>query len=113
MRNARPGYPSRDREENPMNGPPHSALVVPEPLDEDDDDIRWALHTAAVQWGRGAREDAIAWVRRGADAAVDGGFWERASQLNVSAAQLDSLAPITSTAALVGIARAAWRPVRP
>lgn len=72
-----------------MNGPPHSALVVPEPLDEDDDDIRWALHTAAVQWGRGAREDAIAWVRRGADAAVDGGFWERASQLNVSAAQLE------------------------
>ena len=72
-----------------MNGPPHSALVVPEPLDEDDDDIRWALHTAAVQWGRGARQDAIAWVRRGADAAVDGGFWERASQLNVSAAQLE------------------------
>jgi len=72
-----------------MNGPPHSALVVPEPLDEDDDDIRWALHTAAVQWGRGAREDAVAWVRRGADAAVDGGFWERASQLNVSAAQLE------------------------
>ncbi len=72
-----------------MNGPPYSALAVPEPLDEDDDDIRWALHTAAVQWRRGAREDAVAWVRRGADAAVDGGFWERASQLNMSAAQLD------------------------
>lgn len=73
-----------------MNGPPHSALVVPEPLDEDDDDIRWALHTAAVQWRRGAREDAVAWVRRGADAAVDGGFWERASQLNVAAASLEN-----------------------
>jgi class 3 adenylate cyclase/tetratricopeptide (TPR) repeat protein len=31
----------------------------------------------------------------------------------VSAAQLDSLAPITSTTALVGVAQAAWRPVRP
>jgi Tol biopolymer transport system component len=31
----------------------------------------------------------------------------------VSAAQLDSLAPITATASLVGVARAAWRPVRP
>ena len=31
----------------------------------------------------------------------------------VSAAQLDSLAPITSTASLVGVALAAWRPVRP
>ena len=88
-----------------MNGPPYSALAVPEPLNEDDDDIRWALHTAGVQWRRGAREDAIAWVRRGADAAVDGGFWERASQLNVAAAALEralgvpagSQAPIASS----------------
>ena len=72
-----------------MIGPPNSALAFPEPLDEDDDDIRWALQTAAVQWRRGAREDAIAWLRRGADAAVDGGFWERASQLNVQASQLE------------------------
>ena len=48
-----------------------------------------ALQTAAVQWRRGAREDAIAWLRRGADAAVDGGVWERASQLNVIASQLE------------------------
>ncbi len=72
-----------------MSGPPTSALTIPEPLDEDDDDIRWALQTAAVQWRRGAREDAIAWLRRGADAAVDGGVWERASQLNVLASQLE------------------------
>ena len=72
-----------------MSGPPTSALTIPEPLDEDDDDIRWALQTAAVQWRRGAREDAIAWLRRGADSAVDGGLWERASQLNVIASQLE------------------------
>jgi hypothetical protein len=42
-------------------------------------------------------------------ASLDGGSRRELA----SAAQLDSLAPITSTAALVGIARAAWRPVRP
>lgn len=72
-----------------MSGPPTTVLGIPEPLDEDDDDIRWALQTAAVQWKRGARDDAIAWLRRGADAAVDGGAWERASQLNVLASQLE------------------------
>ena len=72
-----------------MSGPPTTVLAIPEPLDEDDDDIRWALQTAAVQWKRGAREDAIAWLRRGADAAVDGGAWARASQLNVHASQLE------------------------
>ena len=41
----------------------------PEPLDDDDDDVTWALQTAKVQWTRGAQEDAIVWLRRAADSA--------------------------------------------
>ena len=33
--------------------------VIPSPLDEDDDDVAWALQTAAVQWRRGAKPDAV------------------------------------------------------
>lgn len=72
-----------------MSGPSATVLSIPEPLETDDDDVSWALQTAAVQWKRGAREEAIAWLRRGADAAVDGGLWERASQLNVIATGLE------------------------
>ncbi len=72
-----------------MSGPSATVLAIPEPLETDDDDVSWALQTAAVQWKRGARDEAIAWLRRGADAAVDGGLWERASQLNVIATSLE------------------------
>lgn len=36
--------------------------MIPLPLD--DDDVAWALQTAAVQWRRGAKPDAVLWLRR-------------------------------------------------
>ena len=34
-----------------------SEPVIPAPLEDDDDDVAWALQTAAVQWQRGARAE--------------------------------------------------------
>jgi len=53
----------------------------PEPLDDDDDDVTWALQTAKVQWTRGGQEDAIVWLRRAADSADQLGNVWRASDL--------------------------------
>jgi len=53
----------------------------PEPLDDDDDDVAWALQTAKVQWTRGGQADAIVWLRRAADSADQLGNVWRASDL--------------------------------
>ena len=36
-----------------------TSLGIPPPVEGDDDDVAWALQTAAVQWKRGAYADAI------------------------------------------------------
>ncbi len=36
----------------------------PEPLDNDDDDVAWALQTAKVQWLRAGKTDALVWIGR-------------------------------------------------
>jgi CRP-like cAMP-binding protein len=53
----------------------------PEPLDDDDDDVAWALQTAKVQWTRGGHADAIVWLGRAADTADGLGNVWRASDL--------------------------------
>ena len=53
----------------------------PEPLDDDDDDVAWALQTAKVQWTRGGQADAIVWLNRAADSADQLGQVWRASDL--------------------------------
>ena len=53
----------------------------PEPLEDDDDDVAWALQTAKVQWTRGGQADAIVWLRRAADSADQLGNVWRASDL--------------------------------
>jgi hypothetical protein len=53
----------------------------PEPLEDDDDDVAWALQTAKVQWTRGGAADAIVWLRRAADSADQLGNVWRASDL--------------------------------
>ena len=63
--------------------------TFPEALDDDDDDVTWALQTAGVQWKRGAHADALEWLRRAAESAVDGGRAIRARP-----AGLASKAPI-------------------
>jgi Cyclic nucleotide-binding domain len=71
-----------------MSGAPHPSPGIPPPLDGDDDDVAWALQTAAVQWKRGAHADAIVWLRRAVDAAIQAGQGPRASELNGAAADL-------------------------
>jgi hypothetical protein len=61
---------------------------IPPPLDGDDDDVAWALQTAAVQWKRGAFADAIVWLRRAVDSAIQAGQAERASDLSGAAWRL-------------------------
>src|SRR5512147_562370 len=63
--------------------------AIPKPLPDDDDDVSWALQTAAAQWGRGAYQDAIVWLRRAAESAIDIEAWSRAADLNATASRLE------------------------
>jgi hypothetical protein len=60
----------------------------PEPLDNDDDDVAWALQTAKVMWQRGAQADAIVWLRRAADTADQQSNVWRAADLRRTADEL-------------------------
>lgn len=62
--------------------------VFPRPSANDPDDVVWTLQTAAVQWQRGLRADAIVWVRKAADLSTQGGKAERADELRNHAARL-------------------------
>ncbi|MEP7052680.1 MAG: hypothetical protein ABJB12_20095 [Pseudomonadota bacterium] len=60
----------------------------PEPLDDDDDDVAWALQTAKVQWQRGGSADAVVWIGRAADSADQLGNVWRAAELRRVGAEL-------------------------
>jgi hypothetical protein len=62
--------------------------VFPRPAASDPDDVVWTLQTAAVQWQRGLRADAIVWVRKAADTATQVGHGLRAEELRNHAARL-------------------------
>ena len=62
--------------------------VFPRPAASDADDVVWTLQTAAVQWQRGLRADAIVWVRKAADTATQLGHGLRAEELRGQAARL-------------------------
>lgn len=62
--------------------------VFPRPSASDADDVVWTLQTAAVQWQRGLRADAIVWVRKAADTATHIGHGARAEELRNHAARL-------------------------
>jgi hypothetical protein len=62
--------------------------VFPRPSAADADDVVWTLQTAAVQWQRGLRADAIVWVRKAADTATQLGHGGRAEELRNHAARL-------------------------
>ncbi|HEX3776879.1 MAG TPA: cyclic nucleotide-binding domain-containing protein [Polyangiaceae bacterium] len=72
----------------------------PEPLDDDDDDVAWALQTAQVQWKRGGQADAIVWLGRAADTADQLGLVWRAADLRRAVdeltAELANAAPANS-----------------
>src|SRR5215475_15576426 len=67
-----------------MEGEP----VIPAPDADDDDDVAWALQTAAVQWQRGQRADAVVWLRRAVDASISAGRAERTRELTRLAASV-------------------------
>ena len=60
---------------------PAPAPEFPPALAEDHDDVAWALQTGVVQWNRGGFEDALVWLRRAVDAALQNGAYDRASEL--------------------------------
>jgi CRP-like cAMP-binding protein len=62
--------------------------VFPRPAASDPDDVVWTLQTAAVQWQRGLRADAIVWVRKAADISTQLGRTPRAEELRNNAARL-------------------------
>lgn len=67
-----------------------SAPAFPEALDDDDDDVTWALQTAGVQWKRGAHADAIEWLHRAVESAVDGGRAIRAREIQQQVNNLEA-----------------------
>jgi CRP-like cAMP-binding protein len=62
--------------------------VIPAPHADDDDDVAWALQTAAVQWQRGQRADAVVWLRRAVEASIVAGRAERTRELTRLAASV-------------------------
>ena len=72
-----------------MSDAPHSSSPIPSPRDDDDDDVAWALQTAQVQWKRGGRAEALTWLRRAAESAIEAEAWMRAQEINNSAAAFE------------------------
>jgi hypothetical protein len=63
-------------------------VAIPPALDEDNEDVAWALQTADALWKRNERVDAIVWLRRAAQAAGDAEKDDRALSLAREAAEL-------------------------
>jgi hypothetical protein len=63
--------------------------ALPRALDDDDDDVAWALQTAGVQWERGGAADAIVWLKRAAEAAVEAGAFGRSADIQRRANEID------------------------
>jgi hypothetical protein len=63
---------------------------IPKVRDNDPEDVSWALSTAATQFARGDREEALKWLRRAAEAASEAEHDKRALELAKAAADLAS-----------------------
>lgn len=88
-----PPVPSRAPADAPFANEPGGmssrlSSVFPRPAASDPDDVVWTLQTAAVQWQRGLRADAIVWIRKAADTAMQLGHEARAEELRSQAARL-------------------------
>jgi CRP-like cAMP-binding protein len=70
----------------PSAPPPSFPLA----LEDDADDVAWALRTAGVEWNRGARADALEWLLRAVDTAIDAGRIERAREIQRNINDLSS-----------------------
>jgi len=72
-----------------MTAPDDQLSVIPPPLEGDDDDVAWAIQTASVQWKRGARADAVVWLRRAVESAMELGQVERAQQISATITEVE------------------------
>src|SRR5262245_48016369 len=61
---------------------------IPPPVDDDPEDVFWALSTATTLYNRGERSEALKWLRRAAEQASDSGADTRALALMKAAADL-------------------------
>ncbi|MFO0553200.1 MAG: hypothetical protein U0271_32730 [Polyangiaceae bacterium] len=66
------------------------AALIPEPRDDDDEDVHWALSTATALLGRGESTEALKWLRRAAESASDSNRDARALELFKAAADFTS-----------------------
>jgi hypothetical protein len=64
---------------------------IPKARDNDPEDVSWALSTAATQFARGDRDEALKWLRRAAEAASEAEHDKRALELAKAAADLATL----------------------
>jgi hypothetical protein len=69
---------------------------IPKVRDDDPEDVSWALSTAATQFARGDRAEALKWLRRAAEAASEAEHDSRALELAKAAADLTT-APVSPT----------------
>jgi len=81
-----------------MTNLPGGVEAIPDPLEEDDGDVAWALATAQAQWSRGARADAVTWLHRAVEAAIGIGQLERAGELELVAEQFARLSRVDAPA---------------
>jgi len=74
--------------------------AIPTPLAEDNEEVHWALSTAAALWATGDRGDALRWLRKAAETANDLEEDSRALELYKAAATIRStlLPPALSAA---------------
>lgn len=66
---------------------------IPKVRDDDPEDVSWALSTAATQFARGDRAEALKWLRRAAEAASEAEHDKRALELAKAAAELTTAPP--------------------
>lgn len=62
--------------------------TIPDPEQSDPEGLKWALEVASAHWERGARADALVWLRRAGEIAADLEEDERALVLFKAAAEL-------------------------
>jgi hypothetical protein len=85
---------------------------IPPALDNDAEDVAWALQTAEALWRRNERVDAIVWLRRAAQAAGDAEDDDRALALARGAAELaESLAQDRRAPSARSVPAAAQAPI--
>lgn len=64
--------------------------AIPEPRGDDDEDVSWALSTAAALFARGDPQEGLKWLRRAAESASDANRDARSLELFKAAADLSN-----------------------